>query len=116
MDRMIKINELIKDQLGRIIIEELDLPPESLVTVLRVKTSKDLKYAQAAVSILPDEAADKILRQLNNCAKIIQKALNEKIVLRSIPKLTFVLDVSEKQASEIDQLLDSIRTEITDVR
>jgi ribosome-binding factor A len=113
MDRMIKINELIKDQLGRIIIEELELPPESLVTVLRVKTSKDLNYGQAAVSILPDEEAEKILRQLNNCAKIIQKALNEKIVLRRIPRLTFVLDSSARQASEIDQLLDKIKAEVT---
>ncbi len=114
MDRMLKINELIKDQLGGIIIRELELPPGSLVTVLKVKTSKDLKYAQAAVSILPDESAEKIVRQLNNRAKIIQRALNEKIVLRSIPKLTFVLDESLKKALEIDALLDRLKGETSD--
>jgi len=45
-------------------------------------------------------------------AKRLQAALAEKIVLRNLPKLKFVLDKSEDQAEDIEKILDKIKEEI----
>ncbi|MFA5048078.1 MAG: 30S ribosome-binding factor RbfA [Patescibacteria group bacterium] len=108
-ERIIRINELILQQLGQVIREELELPLGSLVTILQVKTSPDLKYSQALISVLPDDQSEKILKILNSHTHLLQTALNDKISLRSIPKLQFALDQTEQKASEIERLLDQLQ-------
>lgn len=107
-DRMVKVNELILQQLGTVIAQELEFP-EALITILAVDTSPDLKHAKVFVSILPDSQVEIITRRLNNASKLLQKELAGKISLRSFPRLQFVYDNTEKQAEEIDRLLDSLK-------
>ena len=109
-DRMVKINELILQQLGEIINREVELP-DSFVTITRVTTSKDLKYSTVYVSVMPDAEAERVVHKLNLLARRLQGELNNKIVLRSIPRLEFRHDDSGRHASEIDQLLDSLQME-----
>lgn len=109
-DRMVKINELILQQLGEIINREVELP-NTFVTITRVTTSTDLKYSTVYISVLPDGEAGKAVHKLNLLAGRLQRELNKKIVLRSIPRLEFRYDESGKHASEIDQLLDSLKIE-----
>ena len=46
---------------------------------------------------------------LNRRSKIFRKLLNDKIVLRCIPQISFALDESERKAYELDQLLDNLK-------
>lgn len=111
-ERMIKINELILQQLGGIINRVVEMP-EIFVTILRVTTSVDLKYATVYVGVLPDEQADYAVHKLNLLSKRLQAELNKKIVLRSIPRLEFRLNKGGQQPDEsIDDLLDKIKQEI----
>ena len=110
MDRMIKINELILQQLGGIISREVELP-DAFVTITRVTTSTDLKYSTVYVSVLPEASASSAVHKLNLLAGRLQKELNKKIILRNIPKLEFRYDNSGVKASEIDQLIDSLKIE-----
>jgi ribosome-binding factor A len=107
-DRMVKVNELILQQLGTVIAEELEFP-EALITILAVDTSPDLKHAKVFISILPDSQVEIVTRKLNNAVKLLQKELAGKISLRSLPRLQFIYDDTEKQAEEIDRLLDSLK-------
>lgn len=108
---MIKINELILQQLGEIINRVVEMP-EIFVTILRVTTSADLKYATVYVGVMPDEQADYAIHKLNLLSKRLQGELNKKIVLRSIPRLEFRLSKGDKQTENIDDLLDKIKHEI----
>jgi len=107
-ERMPKINGLIKQELAKLINEEMEFAPGVLATVLAVKTSRDLKHARVAVSVLPFSEAETIIRRLNNFSRRLQQLLNDKVSLRSIPRLFFILDDSEEQASQIDKLLDNL--------
>ena len=108
VDRMDRINELIRRQLSELFARELDLPHESFVTITRVQTSRDLSVCTISVSITPDDTAEEILRYLEKRAVFFHHVINEKITLRKIPKVRFTLDTTERHAARIEQLLDEI--------
>ncbi|MBI5766077.1 ribosome-binding factor A [Candidatus Falkowbacteria bacterium] len=108
-DRIIKINELIREQLGWLINKEIELPPGVIITITKVATAKDLRQANIYVSILPDVKTFQVMKILIINARHLQNLLNEKIVLRNIPKLKFYLDDEERKAIEIDELLDNLK-------
>ncbi|MFA4872085.1 MAG: 30S ribosome-binding factor RbfA [Patescibacteria group bacterium] len=108
-DRIIKINKLIREQLGQIINKEIELPLGTIITITKVTTAKDLRQANVFVSILPDEQIREAMKTLIREAKALRNWLNEKIVLRNIPKLRFHLDEEEKKAMEIDELLNNLK-------
>ncbi|OQA36158.1 MAG: ribosome-binding factor A [Parcubacteria group bacterium ADurb.Bin326] len=111
-ERMVKVNELILQQLGGVINEEVEFPAGALATIVSVSTSPDLHYAQVKLSVFPEDQADYVVHKMNLLAKRLQAALAEKIVLRNLPKLKFVLDKSEDQAEDIERVLDRIKAEL----
>ncbi|MFA6422081.1 MAG: 30S ribosome-binding factor RbfA [Candidatus Buchananbacteria bacterium] len=108
-DRIIKVNELLKEQVARIILEELELEPGTIISVISVSTSSDLRYAKVYVGVLPDEITPLTLKRLNNNTRSFQKRLSENISLKFTPRLKFYLDETEKKASKIDELLDNLK-------
>jgi len=110
-DRMLKVNELILQQLGAVISRVVEMPG-IFVTITRVSASADLKYATVYCSVMPDDKLGFAINKLNMLAKRLQAELAEKIVLRSVPRLEFRSDTSGKEASDIDALLDRIKEEI----
>lgn len=109
-DRMLKINELVLQQLGGVINREVEMP-DVFVTITRVTTSADLKYSTVYCSVMPDDKLDYAINKLNLLSKRLRAGLAEKIVLRSVPKLEFRSDTSGREASDIDALLDRLKQE-----
>lgn len=107
--RMEKVDELIAQQLGQIIVSEIELPKGVIVTITNIKTSPDLKHARVYLSVLPEEYQREAMALLINNIYEFQKILNDKLTLRSIPKLRFVIDDSGKQAASIEELLDNLK-------
>jgi len=113
-DRMIKVNELILQQLGAIINREVELP-NIFLTIKKASVSADLKYATIYVGVIPDNQAEYAVHKLNLLSKKLQSELNKKVVLKSIPRLEFRLSEADDitaDGSEIDALLDQIKEEI----
>ncbi len=108
-DRILKINELILQQLGGIINREIEMP-DIFITITRVTTSADLHYATVYIGVLPDDKLDYAVHKLNLLAKRLRAELAEKIVLRSVPKLEFRSDKTGQEAGDIDVLLDKIKS------
>ena len=106
--RQDKINDLIRDEVGRIISRDVDLPAGVLSTVVGVETSRTLEHASVYISAVPDAKADEIIRILTKDIYSIQKALNKKLIMRPIPKIRFVHDQGEEHAQKIEKLLDSM--------
>lgn len=109
--RIERINELIKQELGKIILQEIDLPAGSLVTITRVETTKDLQKSRILISILPPEVKDEILTILQNNTKHLRYLLANTVKFRIIPEITFELDLTEQKATRIDELIDKIQQE-----
>ncbi len=104
--RLEKINELIKQELGKIILENEEFAPGVLATIMGVKTSQDILHANVSVSCYPTKAGEKVLETLNRHIFGLQQGLNKKLRMHPVPKIRFVLDETEAKAQEIEELLD----------
>ncbi len=109
--RIEQIDQLLRKELSELLTREVEFPPGSLVTVTRAQTSTDLKSAKVWISILPIKYANRVLENLKNKSRQFERLLNKKLLLRSIPKINFLIDRNEEEASEIEALLDQIKKE-----
>lgn len=105
---MVRVNELIGQQLGLIINEEVEFPLNTIVTITAVSVSKDLHWAKVLVSVIPKEQKRVALKILAAEAINLQKILNERVVLRRVPKLQFSLDETQDRVGAINELLDNL--------
>jgi len=104
-DRIDKINELIKQELGKIILKEVDMPRDILVTITRADTAPDLQRSTIYVTTLPEQKKQEVIRELDINTFYIQKALNRKLHLKQIPKIEFKIDKQAFAEQKVFELL-----------
>ena len=110
--RVKRVSEMLRQELGRIILSELHDPRIGFVTVTRVEVSPDLLEARAFVSVMGDDAAQRTaLRGLNSARKRIRLRLGENASLRRVPELSFHPDAGVKRSLKISGLLDELARE-----
>lgn len=106
--RIQKVNELIKREVGKIIMREIEIPENSLITISQVQTSQDLCEVKIWISIFPTKYAQKVLRDIMKKIGYLQRLLNHRLSMKHVPKLNFLLDSTEEQASQVDNILKDI--------
>ncbi len=107
-ERTNKINELIKQKLGQIIIKEIEFPDNCLVTITKAETTPDIKTSKIFISVLPEKFRGTVLEILRKKGHDLHKILKSQMKTKFIPNLVFLIDEQEVFASEIDKLLDEI--------
>ena len=103
--RILKINKLIKQELGKIILTDADFPKNAMITITKVKTSADLRYADVFISILPAEKDVEVEKILKENIYFIQGKLNKKLHLKPLPRIKFVVDRSGEDMERIDEII-----------
>ena len=106
--RIDRINELIKETLANIIQEDVEIPPDVFLTVVKVDTTRDLRYARVFVSVFPEKKFGQIIELLGKRIYFIQGALNKKLHMKPLPRIEFVADKTEVEADKIEKLLKNI--------
>jgi len=108
--RTAKVNELIRREISQIIIKEIEIPENSLVTISHVETSLDLREAKIRVSIFPTDQAKIIFKNIYKRIGYLQGLLNRRLNMRPLPRIRFVLDSTEAQASQVEDILNKIES------
>ena len=108
--RMDRINSLLLRELGKIIIDDIKDPRiSSLVSVMEVRTSKDLNLSKIYISVLGDIIVkNKTLKALNSASGYIKNLLLKNLDLKSVPRLLFYLDESIEDKSRILNIIDNL--------
>lgn len=106
--RLDRVNELIKETLAEIVARELEMPPGVFLTLTRVDTSRDLRYARVFVSVFPEKKFGQVLEVLGKRIYAIQRMLNKKLHMKPLPRIEFVSDKTEAEADKIEKLLKEI--------
>lgn len=106
--RVKKFNELIKQEVGKIIFNFLDVKPGILVTITRVNIAADLFSAIVFVSIYPINESKKIFDKMNRSIFEIQQILNKKLKVRPVPKIIFKYDNNPEEAAEVEEILGHV--------
>lgn len=109
-NRIGRINEEIQRELSSIIEIDLKDPRlETMITVLRVDTTQDLKYCKIYISILGnDEQKQAAMEGIKDATGFIRRELAHRINLRNTPELLFNLDNSTEYAIKMSKLIDEV--------
>lgn len=110
-ERAERFNELIKKELGEIILNFLDTKPGILVTITRIFTNANLFASKVYISVYPPDSAEETLEKLNFSIYKIQQLLNKRLNIRPVPKIFFQYDKNPEEASEIEKLIEKIKNE-----
>ncbi len=74
-----------------------------------ISVSKDNSYATLYVSCLLDQELERSVKALQSAAPFIQGRLASVLKTKNTPKLTFLPDTTQREASRINELLESIK-------
>ena len=109
--RIEKINSLIQQHAADIIARELSLKKGIFISIVKVDTSKDLRYTRIFLSVYPVREKDYAMKTLKKEIYKIQGELNKRMKTKILPRINFVLDEKQEKISEIDEVFDQIRRE-----
>jgi ribosome-binding factor A len=105
---MRRINEEIREVVGKAISTELKDPRIGFVTVTAVDTSPDLRAARVFVSVLGSaEERDASLAGLRSAHGVLQARIADRLRIKRTPTLTFHYDESIERGARISRLLDN---------
>ena len=112
MERIKKVNQEVKREIGRIIQRELGDPRLEFVTITEVDVSRDLRNARIRFSVLGEASQAKAAQQgLEGARGMIRKLLGKNMNLRYTPELFFIYDQSVEMSVRIEETLKEIRDE-----
>lgn len=104
-DRIAKVNKLFKQEVGKLILEDVDFAPNMVVTVIKADVSADLRYGDIYVSVMPEEKGQEALDTLSGSVYGMQQKINKKLNMKPVPMIRFRLDTSGEKVEHINQLI-----------
>ncbi len=110
-ERIPKVNQLIKRELGQILLKEIDFPKNILVTLTRAETSVDLEEAKIYVSVIPENQVSRVLHILKTQVYNLQQKLNKRLRMRPTPRIRFCQEKETSEAGRIEELLEGLKKE-----
>ena len=84
---------------------------DCFVSVLRCEVSSDMKYAKVFISLLGEGDPKALLKGLESSAGFIKREIGQRMRLRAMPELRFVIDDSIEQGAKMSELMRKIREE-----
>ena len=110
MNRLQRVNQLIREEISHLLQRELKDPRLGFVTVTEVDVAKDLRTAKVYVSVLGSETEWRAsLLALGHARGFIRNWLAPRLRLRAIPHFTFHPDRSMAHAAHIQTVLEELR-------
>lgn len=104
--RIEKLQELIKQEMSKMLLTDLKDPRIGFVTVTDVEMTGDLREAKIYVSVMGgSEQVKSSLEGLNSALGFIRREIGQRIRLRFTPEISFALDTSLDYGDHIQKLL-----------
>jgi ribosome-binding factor A len=110
-ERIPQVQELLKEELGAILLRELEVPEDTFVTLTRVDAAPNLQQAKIYISVMPEEKGAEVLKTLQREVYEIQQLLNKRLNMRPVPRIEWILETKTVEAQEIEEILDKIKEE-----
>lgn len=108
-NRIGRINEEIQRELADL-LRELKDPrvQKTMLSITRVETTPDLRYAKVYVSLLDKEYTKETLAGLKSSAGYLRRELGRSLQLRHTPELQWVADDSITHGAHILDILSKL--------
>jgi ribosome-binding factor A len=114
--RQLQIGENIKRIMAEIFSREgISTMRGTYITVLEADVSPDTKSVRIYLDIFGNEEEhEKIIKKFNEAAPNFRYKLAQKLTLRTVPEIIFMLDKTEAKAIQIESLLEAEAQKIGD--
>ena len=104
-----RVQEAIRQEISMIVQAEIKDPRIGFITITKVDLTKDLRYARIYFSVLGKNSdKNKALKGLNSAKGYIKGLIAEKIKLRYMPEISFVIDNTLEHTQHIYEILNKI--------
>lgn len=104
MKRTDQLSHELRDRVGILLRELLEISSETVVTVTRVALSKSRERATVYVSVLPIAARTTALAAIGEVSTELQRRLHQTLGRRRGPSLYFQLDPGPAVLDRLDRL------------
>ena len=107
--RIDRVDELLRQEIGRILAKEVQDPHIGFATVTDVETTSDLRHARVWVSVIGgarERAAT--LAALERAMGYVRHELGVRLRLRRIPALHVALDDSAERGTRVMRILEEL--------
>ena len=110
-NRIGRINEEIQKELSSL-IRNLKDPrvQDMMISITRVETTPDLRWAKVYVSFLQEERAADAMKGLRSASGYLRRELGRALQLRYTPELQWTLDDSITYGAKMLELINSLDT------
>ncbi len=107
--RMGRINDDIQLALSSLLRQVKDpRVQQGMISVTRVETTGDLRYAKVWLSVLGELNEKEFRRGLKSCGPWLRRELGSALSLRYTPELVFELDHSIEYGAKISRMIEEI--------
>lgn len=103
--RPLRVGKLIREELGKIVLKEIEFPAGAFVTITEAEVDRKLEKARVGVSVIPTGAAVEVLTMLGENVPRLQRLLLKKINIKPMPKIYFEMDRGPENAAAVEKLL-----------
>ena len=108
-NRINRINEEIQKALAELIRELKDPRVQNtMISITRVETTPDLRYAKVYASFLQEDKAADALKGLKSAGGYLRRELSRELQLRYTPELVWALDDSITYGAKMLKLINSL--------
>ncbi|MBS0660881.1 MAG: 30S ribosome-binding factor RbfA [Verrucomicrobia bacterium] len=107
-NRPLRVQELIRSELGQLILRELRFTAK-LVSIHSVSVTPDLRHAHIYMSVIGTPAEQQeALTKLQDNRSMLQSGLAKRVILKYTPQLAFHLTNSIERGVRVVELLDDL--------
>lgn len=106
--RIEKINNLLREEISKILVEKTEIPEDNLITITKVFTSNDAHYATVFMTILGKDLRE-TLENIEKNTYHIQQLLNHRLKMRPVPKIRFTIDQNEITRERLEKTLAKLQ-------
>ncbi|MEG1008975.1 MAG: 30S ribosome-binding factor RbfA [Clostridia bacterium] len=108
MLRIERLCEDIKLAISNILINDLEMKLEGLISITEVKITPDLKYATIFISVYNAHKL-KTIEILNKYSRYIRGEISKRVKMRNTPLLEFRLDDSIEYGAYMDKVIKNLK-------
>lgn len=108
--RIERVNGLLRDEISKLIGSQVNDPRlKGIITITQVRTASDLRNASVYVSVMGNESARReALAGIQSSATYLRRELRDRVSLRYVPFLKFVLDDAMLEADRLMKIIDDL--------
>ncbi len=106
--RITKVNELLRDLIAEALLKEVSFKPGVIVTITKLRTTKDLRHAYFSVSIFPETETDYVTSTLRKEISQLERFVHSKLYMKPLPRLHYEVDETGLNADAVEKILLSL--------